>query len=115
MRLFTFLAILKYVDLPLPPWSMLEKVGWIFSFQSITQHWIGGEGGIYAVVSIIFAPDSIACKNNETFHIFGHFKVRRPPPCPHDQCWKKWVEFSLFSHPHNIELGVRGAFMRMSQ
>jgi hypothetical protein len=51
---------------------------------------------------------TIACKNNETFHIFGHFKVRRPPPCPLDQCWKKWVEFSLFSHPHNIELGVRG-------
>jgi hypothetical protein len=36
---------------------MLERVGWIFSFQSSTQHWIGGEGGIYAVVSIIFAPD----------------------------------------------------------
>jgi hypothetical protein len=51
---------------------------------------------------------TIACKNNETFHIFGHFKVRRPPPCPHDQCWKKWVEFSLFSHSHNIELGGEG-------
>jgi hypothetical protein len=58
---------------------------------------------------------TIACKNNETFHIFGHFKVRRPPPCPHDQCWKKWVEFSLFSHSHNVELGMKGAFMRLSQ
>jgi hypothetical protein len=57
MRLFTFLAILKYVGIPPAPCSMLEKVGWIFSFQSFTQHWIGGEGGIYAVVSIIFAPD----------------------------------------------------------
>jgi hypothetical protein len=42
---------------PCPQWSMLEKVGWIFSFQSFTQNWIGGEGGIYAVVAIIFAPD----------------------------------------------------------
>ena len=50
----------------------------------------------------------IVCKNNETFHIFGHFKACRPPPCPHDQCWKKWVDFSFFSHSHNIELGVRG-------
>jgi hypothetical protein len=56
-----------------------------------------------------FTPlPTIACKNNETFHIFGHFKVRGPPPCPHDQCWKKWVEFSLFSHSHNIELGDEG-------
>jgi hypothetical protein len=45
----------------------------------------------------------------------GHFKVRRPPPCPHDQCCKKWVEFSLFSLSHNIELGVRGTLMRLSQ
>jgi cytosine/uracil/thiamine/allantoin permease len=38
------------------------------------------------------------------------------PPCPNDQYWKKWVEFSYFmSHSHNIELGVRGAFMRLSQ
>jgi hypothetical protein len=60
MRLFTFLAILKYVGLPLPPWSMLEK--WVeFSLfsHSHVQHWIGGEGGIYAVVSIIFAPDCL--------------------------------------------------------
>jgi hypothetical protein len=56
---------------------------------------------------------TIACKNNDTFHVsVGHFKVRRPPPFPHDQCWKKWVEFSLFRHSNNIELG---AFMRMSQ
>jgi hypothetical protein len=42
---------------------------------------------------------TIACKNNETFNIFCQFKVRRatpPPPPPHDQCWKKWVEFSPF-------------------
>jgi hypothetical protein len=60
-------------------------------------------------------PRQSRAKINETFHIFGHFKVRRPPPCPHDQCWKKWVEFSLFSHSHNIEMGVRGTFMRLSQ
>jgi hypothetical protein len=42
---------------PPPPWSMLKKVGWIFSFQSFKQHCIGDEFGIYAVVSIIFAPD----------------------------------------------------------
>jgi hypothetical protein len=42
---------------PWPAWSMLEQVGRIFSFQSFAQHWIGGEGGIYAInVSIIFAP-----------------------------------------------------------
>ena len=60
---------------------------------------------------------TIGCKNNETFHVFGHFKVSRPAslPAPHDQCWKKWVEFSLFSHSHNIDLGVRGAFMRLPQ
>jgi hypothetical protein len=56
---FHVLAILKYVASSLPPWSMLEKVGLIFSFQSFTQHWIGCEGGIYAVLSIIFAPDCL--------------------------------------------------------
>ena len=67
------------------------------------------------IKQIIGIKPTIRSKNNETFHVFGHFQVRRPPPSPHDQCWRNRVEFSLFSHPHNIELGVRGAFMRLSQ
>ncbi len=51
---------------------------------------------------------TIRSKNNETFRLFSHFQVRRLPPSPHDQCWKKRVEFCLFSHPHNIELGGGG-------
>jgi hypothetical protein len=58
---------------------------------------------------VLVSYPTITCKNNETFHIFGH-----SPPCPHDQCWKRWVEFSLFSHSHNIELGVKGAFTIVS-
>ena len=59
MRLFTFLAIFKYVGLPTPPMINVGKSGLNFLFQSSTQHLIGGEGGIYAFVSIIFAPDCL--------------------------------------------------------
>ena len=40
--------------------------------------------------------------------IFKYVGLPPPPPPPHDQCWKKRVEFCLFSHPHNIELGGKG-------
>jgi hypothetical protein len=39
---------------------------------------------------------TIACKNYETFHIFGHFKVRRPPPAPMTNVGKSGLNF-LFS------------------
>jgi hypothetical protein len=57
MRLFTFLAIFKYVGLPPPPMINVGEIGLNFLFSVIhtTLNW--GEGGIYAVVSIIFAPD----------------------------------------------------------
>jgi hypothetical protein len=52
------LAILKSSASPLPPWSIyVGKSGLNFLFSVIHTTLNCGEGGIYAVVSIIFAPD----------------------------------------------------------
>jgi hypothetical protein len=72
------------------------------------------EEGMTMYVPYILDLQSLA-KIMRLFTFLAILKYVGLPPAPHDQCWKKWVEFSLFSHPHNIELGVRGAFMRLSQ
>jgi hypothetical protein len=84
-----------------PPSPMINVgksgLNFLFSVIRTTLNW--GWGGIYVVVSIIFAPDWIACKNNETLHVFGHFKVRWPPPGPMINVGKSGLNF-LFSVIH---------------
>ena len=55
---------------------------------------------------------TIACKNNETFHIFGHFKVRRPPPAPMINVGKLSGLNFLFSVIHTTLNWGEGAFRR---
>jgi hypothetical protein len=73
---------------PWPAWSMLEKVGRIFSFQSFAQHWIGGEGGIYAInVSIIFCATAwrrCYCQLMEEY-VWKHSLY--PGGCSWDSVW----------------------------
>jgi hypothetical protein len=54
---FTFLAILKCVGLPPAPMINVGKSGLNFLFTHSHNIELGVRGAIYAVVSIIFAPD----------------------------------------------------------
>ena len=54
------------------------------------------------------------CKNNETFHVFGHFKVRRSSPVPMINVGKSWSNF-LFSVIHTtLNWGLGGIYAVVS-
>jgi hypothetical protein len=48
---------------------------------------------------------TIVCKNYETFHIFGHFKVRRPPPAPMTNVRKSGLNFLFSVIPTTLNWG----------